>query len=319
MHPAILDQLAYLAFLRDDLDEAEVLYQNVLDAYPHDSRAGRVCFERGVAYWPRALTEWLATSRTQLLSDEPEAPAVLWRTVCSVAGLFDARYHKFSGKIRSKLLEQLKNIQGREDPALTSPIVEALQVLGIVDQPVVDAILDGVSGIVDGRLRRSIAQFLMASTIYSLLGAGLNGVCIRRAIEWCRERGVLAEYLAGAKGSYTRALIGLQSSGKYVEQVLSQLQGSLSGLARNGDWNCLFGHLATLGYKPNYYSNAYRLVDEMNNPRTDQLEDFVRHLVWEIAHRIWAKYSDKEALLESLKPSLVLCPLRLVLSIEGPS
>lgn len=316
VHPAIVDQLAYIAFLRDDLDEAERLYQDVLSVYPHDSRAhfglGRVSFERGVAYWSRAFDEWLAAARAQLQSDEPEAPTILWRMVYSIASLCDAWYHKFSGGIRSTLLEQLKNMQRREDPAVASLIVEALQVLGVVDQPVVLAVLNGSSDTADRRLMRGVAQFLMASTIYGLLGPGANGADIRRAIDWCRERRVLAEYLAGAKGSYGRALMRLQLSGRDVGEILGQLQGLPTGTA----WNRLFEHLATLGYKPNYYSDAYRLVDEINNPPTEQVEEFIRHLVWRVAHCIWANYSDTEAFLNTLNPSPSLCPLAQVLPLE---
>ncbi len=316
VHPAILDQLAYIAFQGDDLAEATELYEDVLSDHPYDPRAhfglGRVNFERGVAYWPKAFGEWLAAARAQALNDEPDA--ILWRTARLLAGLCDVRYHKFSGALRRTLLGQLQKMQRREDPVVASCIVEALQILGIVDRPVVLAVLDGVSDTVDRRLIRSVAQFLMGSTIHGLLGGSADSADVRRAIDWCRQRGVLAEYLAGAKGSYGRALMRVRLSGRSVENTLGRPRADTTW---NTHWSRLYEHLTTLGYQSNYYASAYRLVDEMNNPSAEQFEEFIQHLVPDIAHRIWtAVHSDDEALLGTLMPNASLCPLRQVLSLD---
>lgn len=323
VHPAILDQLAYLAFRKGDLDYSEKLYNNILRKKPFDFRAyfglGRVNFERGIAKWPQAFGEWLNAIRSQSKSLNYESDStILWQNVCSLAKLCDAHHHVFSNQIRLELLHRLEETQRREDPVIAALIVDSLQSLGIVDQPVANAILNGASNTINRRLIRAIAQFLMASTVYNLLGANTDKVDISYFIKWCQDRGVLAEYLAGAKGSYGRALTRLWLRSSDINKELDQLRDSSVNITLGEHWHSLFEHINKLEYEPDYYSRAYMLVDKINTPSVKQLDKFVRYMISSIAHHRWEIVnSDKEALLDMLTPGANLCLLKDRLVLEN--
>ena len=134
-----------------------------------------------------------------------------------------------------------------------------------------DAIVD--VGATTPALRRTAAQYAMGFAIYEETAHGPDSVVSWLEGIWERfglaERpGLIAQCLAGAKGVYARAL----------RSALEGESGRMAAIARrwilpiSDESSVLVSHVATLGYVPDYYATAERLVRA--RPRWTR-EDFV--------------------------------------------
>lgn len=284
-HTAILDQLAALACRKQDWGEARRLYGYILDRNPMDPGGsfglGRVCLEQGSEHWPDAFGFWLAALRTRSLDASPRSRVISWRTACSIANLLDAP----SGAQTERALHMsLRSALAAESPEVAGILLDALSATGAVKETVAEAVLAGADRVTDIIVQRSVAQFLMARTVYCVLGSESGPPDILRYVQWARERGVLGDYLVGAKGSYGRALLrkGMQTPERQ----------SISGgpaphpMSGSQDWGSLCEHAATGGYVEGYYKTAYRLARALDDASSEDLAQAIPSLVEMVASRL---------------------------------
>lgn len=158
----------------------------------------------------------------------------------------------------------------------------------------------------------------MAQTIYGMLSVDAEETDIPGAIEWCRQQGILAEYLAGAKGSYARALLRAWLQGQDNDKVPERLAAvQAETTVEDPSWGAFFDHLSTQGYTPNYYGTAYALVEQFEDLPTSRLVDLTRGLVGGVARRIWEEIRTGSGLLGRLAYTVNLWPLGQVLHVEA--
>jgi hypothetical protein len=158
----------------------------------------------------------------------------------------------------------------------------------------------------------------MAQTIYGILGVAADEPDIPSAIEWCRQEGCLADYLAGAKGSYERALLRTWLRAPDTNDLPERLAGIPAEISVEApNWRAFFDHVSTLGYTPDYYVTAYALAEQFEGLPTSRMASLTRDLVGGVARRIWKEIRTNSGLLGRLAPTVSLWPLGHVLHVAS--
>lgn len=333
VHPAIIDRQAYIYFRRGDFEKSAKLFEELLRRNEFDATAnfglGRVYFESGSKWWGKALQRWIQSLRLRA-GDGPQANYFLAeQTASCVASMCYLPMYKTSSEeleLRREFLSQLGQILRQEDSRIVCLLVDKLAALGVLDKEAAATVLESMRESSDPILNRRVAQFLMARTIYVVLGVEKGHAMdeITTYVEWCRKRNVLQEYLAGAKGSYGRALARLAMFAS-LDEVSQALRTDLvSSFRKSLDKPLvdLHDHICSLTrYSPDYYRLAYRLFDCVGTLDNSRWSWFIEGLVRGVASNMWShmEWAHRRfaLVLDSIGPNIGLWPLRDILHIEN--
>lgn len=322
-HPAILDRLAHVALCRAQFGDAEELYRTILDENPLDATAhfglGRVFFEQGRSKWGDALGEWIQALRLRSYGGQTDG-LLSWLTAGAIVGLFGEGSH---GKhtadeaFADERLLRLERALRDEGDGIATRLVGALSARGMVDRRVVASVMSATNGRTELSLRRRVAQYLMARSIHVVVRATEDGEPdeIGAYVSWAHQRGLLAEYLAGAKGSYARALLRLALDATEIPSMAAAAQGferSLDSQLLN-----LYLHIRNTDYSARYYADADRLALEAGRRSVGTWTNFARGLIQGVAARATEQGTSADDLLHSLTPAVGLWPLAELLSIKN--
>lgn len=226
VHPAVLDNLAILALQRGHIEDAAGFYADILRQNQFDARAefglGRTNFAKGPAFWNHALQHWRNALRLQATErGVANSNRYIWRTACSIAGLYRDADEISEG---SELINLLGAWLREEDPHVISIIVDAVRHVGVTGTSMMSLLMDVGADISHVGVRKRIAQFLMGITISRILNGLENERDTREAISWCKRYGLFREFLYGARGSYSRALLTLKVGGKDLPAWIDELR-----------------------------------------------------------------------------------------------
>jgi len=333
VHPALLDRLAQVALLGNDFSRAEALYKKILSANEFDPIArfglGRVYFEWGQEHWTEAFAEWLQALRLRTMDPSLRNVLLAKFTARSIVSLCQQRPSDSqieNTDIAKGILSALEQAIRSECVEVSSLLVNNLAALGIVNKGVVTTVREALSDVREVVLARRVAQYLMTRTIYLTLGVerdGLRGE-IATCIEQCLDKKVLPEYLAGAKGSYGRALLRLAmlSSEIDVSKALNQYQILKFQSSLNAPLRKLYDHICTSGeYSPDYYREAYKLFKEIGNLRLENWVWFTKGLVRGVTLNIWNDIERKgqglKTILSTFPLTISLWPLKSILHLQN--
>lgn len=297
-HPAVVDQLALADLRQGRFDKAEDYYQMNLKRQPLDPRGwlgvGRVQFERGRVFWPRALESW---GKALILQSDESAPSTQLfarRTAGLIAGLFssDVNDSELIGSFET-LLDKAPQVLNFLAPVLGSKRVPRDLTLKIL------ATADTLN---DMETNRRVAQFLRARTVYSSFSLNHDALLEEAAeqVEWCLKARVLSDYFAGAKGSYARAL--LQIHGTFSDFTD---HGSSKGSSFSGPWKTLVDHVATDAPIPDYYATAEKLTAKIST-EVPELAVFSVRLVAHVLETFKSKFGNPENLMDMVQPEIGL-------------
>lgn len=329
VHSAVLNELALSHFHQGNFDKAEALYTTILKKNELDPIArfglGRVYFERGLDYWPGAFAEWLRALRLRSSGKDYRDFLLAQFTARSLAGL--CREGAQDTKIGQQILSELGEAIQRESPAVSSKLIDGLAAIGALDEEVVRAVREASAHIEDVVLASRVAQYLMVRTIYLTLGAETAVAKekeILASLEWCLKKKVLPEHLAGAKGSYARALlirVASPDGDKYVDKMLDPAQISEFERSLNSRLREFYQLICRSDeYIPDYYKQAYQLWRPDMYSEILANVQFLDGLVRGVAHSIWKAGWQKDrglrSLLDGLYPSISLWPLRMVIGAQ---
>jgi len=230
------------------------------------------------------VRQWLQALRLRATNEDPRSRFLAVRTARAIAGVC-----QLSQQNRSEILDVVLISLKTERPAIVSLLVEAFSELAVVDEELVSRALESLDHVYDRTILRQLAQLLMIRNIHLCLSIDTATHWQSEAVEhvrWCRERGVLAEYVAGAKGAYRRALIKRfnRNAGRVPDSLLNDQQ-KRPGIAL--DWRELFAHIvdARRG-EPDYYHRAYHLARTLIQKRDDEWASFSGEIVTAIVRKI---------------------------------
>jgi len=330
LHPGIVNELAIHAVHEANFDHAEKLYKQIINENAIDPTArfglGRVYFEWDDKYWPKAIAEWLVALRIRSGATAYRDALLARFTARSIAILCRERQRRSAAG--EQMLHALEQAILSESPVVSSMIVDALGNLGIVDEELVMRVRNISKDIVDIGFVRRIAQYLMARTIYVILGSeeatDKDGE-IATCLQWCHGHNVLPEYLAGAKGSYTRAVLrSLSTDGDKAlrgleEDEIREFKKTLD--ASYVDYARLYEHVCRSGeYLRDYYRQAYLLSKNLEYNHIRNQPWLVDGLVKGVAYNILEKerYTKErlKSLLRDVSPCVGLWPLKNVLGAQ---
>jgi hypothetical protein len=284
-----MDILAYIALRERRPDVASGYYTSILRKNKFDSRAefglGRTKHVLGVRFWPETFEHWRRALRFQTQSDEHGDRKHAWLTACSMAGLFAQT--SLIPPVHSALLSNLGDALREEEPHVSSILIDAFRCVGITAQGVASTGMRVADEIGDIRLRKRLAQFLMALAINKVIVGDNGDEHISNSIAWCKQYRVLPEFLAGAKATYARVLIGLENSGVDVTHRFDLITGAESDLQSDPQWRALKSHISTSGPLPNYYKTAYQLSGSLIKISDTTLAVGVRDLIVDVARATW--------------------------------
>jgi thioredoxin-like negative regulator of GroEL len=325
-HPAVVDRLAFVTLRLNKPEAAQRLYEEILHMNPYDPVArfglGRVYFERGLEYWRMAFDEWLRALRVRSKGKTECDRAFAKATAHAIASLCSQRPtngQPRGRKIGREVLSKLEETIHTESATVSSMLIDSLAALGVMDEDVVTTAYEASKDAKDVFLARRVAQYVRARTIYGILKVdtrGLKDSEVATYVEWCEKRGILPEYLAGAKGSYGRALLRLALSGEKIsaslapEQTLA-FEDSLSSSLRK-----LYEHIRSTEYSAGYYRLAYELFNELKSDRAIDWAWFSEGLLRGIALKMWNGNQQLESFFGSFLPAISLWALRDILHIQ---
>lgn len=322
VHPAIMDRRAHVALALGKFEDAAKLYRGILSQSPFDPTAlfgiGRVHFEQGPEYWPNAFDEWMGALRLRSSNDSEHDQYLAWLTCRSIAGLCHdstTDTQLCDARVADEIVERLKFSLARESPLVSSMLVDCLRTLGVVNRQIAKTVFTFAQQSTDLWVNRRIAQYLMASTIYSWVLSESNDVLSRAEIEsyvqWCERNVIVPEYLAGAKGSYVRALLRRKLMTQQqdlphwvAEYKINRFDQSLPSGIRD-----LVEHISSPGYSADYYGKAYRLFQSIGGLGREDVMSLAEGLVQRIILMTLDKTSDVAQLFADLVPGRALRPV----------
>ncbi len=297
----MLDQLALIALRKGDVDGARSFYSTILRRQPFDAPAlyglGRVSLEK--EEYEAAMELWLSALRIRALGKTLDNRRFARLTARSVIGLCSV-----ASEVRPLGGQRIRQAIHRsfleEDARVATLLVDAIASLAAVAEWDLPTVLAPLSERVERRIVQRTAQLLMVHTIHQTLGL-IESVepgreqAIEESIAWCNERDVLAEYLAGGKFAYERALLRARLGGlRTPSGLINEAPSSRKALKR------LFDHVRSFDYSPDYYSRAYRLVRNAGRLEPRELVPYVDALVRATAASVSSAAPQPAALHERL-------------------
>lgn len=313
-HPAISDKRAFIALREGRFSRAEDLYLAILRTAPHDPIAryglGRVYLESPDHSVHDALHEWLMALRVQVERTSTESQRHGWSASIAIGGLIRDEISADTPDRRDPLLSAFQDIASTEDTKVLSRIVDGLRVLGVVDRPLAELLLDPGNE----HVNRRIAQFLMARTIHTYIESGDAWATylseeLPAYVEWAHRHEVLGDFLAGAKGSYARATLRAELSSADSDQERAQ-----GASVRNRHLKRLVHHVVNTRYSRTYYADTYRELAEAGLLGDDELVAAAAWIVSDLASRIRADQqateTDATSVIQFLQPAVGLTRVR---------
>jgi len=144
-------------------------------------------------------------------------------------------------------------------------------------------------------LARQYGHVVQAYNIECII-AGKESDNIQPLVEWCRNRGVLGDLFAGAKGAYRRCLLRVATIPFRAEAVRKAVRESIayddSGIGE------IIDHVGSSGWVEDYYHQAYSLVDRIKTMPTGELADSLRLSTLSVADRFWGTWRNDNELIE---------------------
>lgn len=319
-HPAILDRRGFIALREGRYPDAEELYLRIIAEDNTDSIAhyglGRVYLESPertaldvLAHWRLSLRLRAAGARSNSVVRSPWQPAV------GIAGLVSGQLRRTpDSEMTHALLEGLQELVLAEDAAACRYLINALRVRGVTDRRTATVIRRARSQGVS----QSIAQYLMARAIHVYLESpeawpAFVAEELPGDVAWCRDRQVLGDFLAGAKGSYARAAMRakLQAS-----EVPSWHNASPPGAKK---LRKLVDHVVETAYSATYYTSAYQYLEAARGATNEQLVGVACEIITRISDANAARVAEErsaDALIASLEPVVGLETIGDVVGLE---
>lgn len=225
MSPRIetLNDIGFCLIMLNKYNEAESFFKKILEAHPSDPLAlyslGIIGFEKGD--YQEAADKWIESLNSKVqVSDELEGRK-LYETIRTMDALVSCL--KYEPGLWSKIFVNLKR-----NSQLFEILINRLATLSIFDSAIADEILEHYKQLEhNNRLKRRIAQYCMGRIIFLVHGLKPNETFdewIRKVSTTITEPDIRAEFLAGAKGSYMRALRQIVAYDTIPDSIKNALQ-----------------------------------------------------------------------------------------------
>ncbi len=284
LHPAIRDCLVDIYTKQGNIPKALKRCESLIAENERDPiswfRMARIKYRQGER--AESLKCYIETMRLRL-SDRKVNEGLLLMTSCTIANLFCSKdYYE-------ELLNVLKGEIASEDEILLSLLMKGFGITGQVDTKIID-IFKAANKDNNIIVARSIAQLLTARTIY-LLSSNVTGDVdkeIKDCIEWSQTGDITAEYLAGAKHIYARAVLNSNNNAAFLTD-----KGSIDAYFISVDTNsrALSEYISQTGKGVlDYYKTAYGLFGKLPDKSIDFLVEFAKHLFKRILNK---SYDEK--------------------------
>lgn len=313
-NPAIADRRGFIALREHRYEAAEAQYRQILEDNWTDPAAhyglGRVYLQSPFHSLRDAMHHWRIALRLRTTDPSSFSRHYSWRTAAGIAGMIDRQAKSGESAAHAGALhEELDELLAIEDAVVGEHVVKALRVRGVTD-PDTATILQRVKL---PSLARSVAQYLMARTIHLYIeepSAWPRFVDddLPRYLAWCEERGVLGDFLAGAKGSYARAHMRAEIAGRRAR--LPQPEDLTEVSARK--LKKLVDHVVETAYSASYYEDAYGYLRAAGQAKEEQTIAVVCQIVSRLARQIRVETEaagaapGRHRLLDELRPSVGL-------------
>jgi hypothetical protein len=287
-YPAITDRRGFIALMERRYDEAEGRYQQILSDNKADPAAhyglGRVYLQSPSHSLREAMHHWRVALRLRAADPTSISRRYAWKTAAGIAGMINRQMKEGESASNAEALhEELEDLLAIEDAAVSWRLVKALRVRGVTHPRTAEVLL-GVEGTA---LSREVAQFLMARTIHLYIESPSSWPRFVDSdlpiyLDWCEQKGVLGDFLAGAKGSYARAYIRAEIAGQHTP--LDEAESSAKVSARK--LKKLVDHVVETSYSASYYDDAYAYLRAAGRAKNDQLTAVVSQIIDRMAHKL---------------------------------
>lgn len=279
------DRIAFCQFKLGNLKGSLDIFRRIVEENPMDATAinamGMVFFELGDKL--QAADQWVEALRVRTTSLLEEG--ITGRSLHQAKRTANAMVSLLNGndQLKEKILSTLHN----ENPYLATLLVDQLTAISFFKRNVADRVLNIINLQRPMRLKRRVAQYCMGRAIFLSLGL----VSDEEPKEWIKRvisllskisNDLVAEFLAGAKGSYEKALrkfatVRQLQSFSGLEQILSDFEPPQS------KWNEFFTHISSSVANPDYYKRAEELVSSLVN---NGVEDYATYQIKELSKKI---------------------------------
>lgn len=279
------DRIAFCQFKLGNLEGSLDIFRHIVKENPMDATAinamGMVFFELGDKL--KAANQWVDALRVRTTSFLEEGSSrrhlhEVKRTANALVSLLNG-----DDQVKEKILSALYD----ENPYLATLLVDQLAANSLFERNVADRVLNIINLQRPMRLKRRVAQYCMGRSIFLSLGL----ISDEEPNEWIKRvisvfskisNDLVAEFLAGAKGSYERAFrkfatVRQLQSVSGLEQILSDFEPPHS------QWMEFFTHISTSVANPDYYKKAEKLVSSLVD---NGVEDYVTYQIMKLSKKI---------------------------------
>lgn len=279
------DRIAFCQFKLGNLEGSLNIFRHIVEENPMDATAinamGMVFFELGDKL--QAADKWVDAMRVRTTSflEEGSSRRHLYevkRTANALVSLLNG-----DDQVKEKILSALYG----ENPYLVTLLVDQLAANSLFERNVADRVLGIINLQRPMRLKRRVAQYCMGRSIFLSLGL----ISDEKPKEWIKRvisvlsnssNDLVAEFLAGAKSSYERALRKFATARQL--QSVSGLEEILSDFTPTQyKWKEFFAHISTSVADPDYYKRAEKLVSSLVD---NGVEDYVTYQIMELSKKI---------------------------------
>ncbi len=301
-HPSVQGIYAY-SLSRSDQDHiAETIYRNMVVTRPGDWRAshglGCLLYRQGRECYPEALRLWTSTILIRNNDDDIFQDWIARDCILSIAQTAK-ELCVLGNDGRQDLTSYLHEI-GKSLP--TTKLVALMDGLiicgGLQDQ--VLCLAEHVSGRQNGRLSKAFTQCCMSMLVEDVIKQRDTSY-VTCVVDFALRHQSLGDLFGGAKGSYIRNLTRI-SANPILERNFGERWEQIKQAPLPSEWLAVAEFVSQSGYTPNYYGDAYELLEFAQKRDHSEVEEMLGQIIFRAANALKGEVDRKKILLAESYP-----------------